>query len=196
MTESMLGLDRLGDEIALLAAHIQAATSRWLEMVAEFDEREGCAAWGCHSCAQWLAWRCSIAPGAAREHVRVARALAGLPLVRAAFARGELSYSKVRALTRITTAANEPELVRMALEATAAQLDRIVGAYRGVLRIDDEREVDYRRHLAYRWEEDGSLSLSGRLAAADGALFLRALEAARESARAVPEQDGGPTAAP
>src|SRR5204862_7361804 len=77
-------------------------------------------------------------------------------------------------------------------EATAAQLERIVGAYRGVARVEKERETDYKRHLAYGWEEDGSLAFRGRLGAADGALFLRALEAARELARATPAQEGGP----
>src|SRR3989442_1033352 len=99
--EGRLTIDELGEEIATLAAHVHAAMCRWLCLVAEFDGREGWAAWGCRSCAEWISWRCSIAPGAAREHVRVARRLADLPLVRAAFARGELSYSKVRALTRV-----------------------------------------------------------------------------------------------
>jgi hypothetical protein len=84
-------LEELGDEITTLAARIHAETCRWLELVAEFDEREGWAEWGCKSCAHWLAHTCALAPSAAREHVRVARRLAELPVIRAAFARGELS---------------------------------------------------------------------------------------------------------
>src|SRR5205085_12670754 len=78
-------LELLEREICELAAHLAAATCRWLLLIAEFDEREGWAEWGVCSCAHWLSWRCSIAPRSAREHVRVARALAGLGAVREAF---------------------------------------------------------------------------------------------------------------
>src|SRR3954470_3102037 len=94
-------LELLEREISELAAHIHAATCRWLLLVGEYDRREGWAEWGCKSCAQWLSWRCSLAPSAAREQVRVARQLAELPLIAAAFGRGELSYSQVRALSRV-----------------------------------------------------------------------------------------------
>src|SRR5437762_8736420 len=90
-----LTLDRLGDEIAELSAHLDAATVRLPELIRQFDVRDG---WntGFSSCAAWLAWRVGFAPGAAREHVRVARALGTLPLLSHALARGELSYAKVR----------------------------------------------------------------------------------------------------
>src|SRR5215468_9185462 len=99
---SNVELERLGDEIAELAAHLDAATARLLDLIRDFDERGG---WGngFASCAHWLGWRVGLALGAAREHVRVARALGTLPRLRDALARGELSYSKVRALTRVAT---------------------------------------------------------------------------------------------
>src|SRR5438270_6660147 len=86
-------LDRLGDEIAELSAHLDAATARLLDLIREFDARGG---WnnGFRSCAAWLSWRVGFAPGAAREHVRVARALGTLPLLARAPARGELCYGK------------------------------------------------------------------------------------------------------
>ena len=102
-----LPLERLEHEITELAAHIHAATCRWLLLVAELDRREGWASWGAISCAEWLSWRCGIAPGAAREQVRVARALSSLPLMRAAFERGELSYSKARAISRVAEPSTE-----------------------------------------------------------------------------------------
>jgi Domain of unknown function (DUF222) len=95
----VLSLDQLQDEIAALASHIYAGTYRWLELVGELDRRGGFTESGCGSCAEWLAWRCALEPRAAREHVRVARRLPELPLMHGAFARGELSYAKVRALT-------------------------------------------------------------------------------------------------
>jgi hypothetical protein len=105
-------MDRLGDEIAELSAHLEAATARLLDLIREFDARKG---WGngFRSCAHWLSWRIGLDPGAARERVRVARALGGLPLLAAALARGELSYAKVRALTRVATAETEARLLHV-----------------------------------------------------------------------------------
>src|SRR5437763_3882173 len=83
------------------AVRMAAATAAWLRLIAEFDERGGWHGVGIKSCAHWLAWQCGLGPGAAREHVRVARALQRLPLIEAAFGEGRVSYAKVRALTRI-----------------------------------------------------------------------------------------------
>ena len=89
-------LGMLEREITELAAHIHAATCRWLLMVAELDHRGGWADWGCKSCAHWLSWRCGVALNAAREQVRVARCLGALPEIRSAFAHGRLSFSQAR----------------------------------------------------------------------------------------------------
>ena len=184
-------LERLEREIGELAAHIHAATCRWLGLVAEYDRREGWAEWGCKSCAQWLSWRCALAPPAAREQVRVARRLLELPLIREAFGRGELSYSQVRALSRVATAELESSLLELARYATAAQLERTLRAYRGVV----ERELSPadaahgERYLVCEHDDDGSLLIRGRLPAEEGALVLGALDAARDSLR------GGPHAA-
>src|SRR5216110_3451079 len=94
---SVRELDRLGDEIAELSAHLEAATARLLDLIREFDARQGWSN-GFTSCAHWLSWRVGLDPGAAREKVRVARALGTLPLLASALARGEISYSKVRAV--------------------------------------------------------------------------------------------------
>ena len=104
-------LDRLGDEIAELSAHLDAATARLLTLIREFDARGG---WntGFPSCAEWLGWRVGLDNGAARERVRVARALGTLPRLAEALARGELSYAKVRALTRVATPETEARLAR------------------------------------------------------------------------------------
>jgi hypothetical protein len=124
-------LEELEHEICELAAHLAAATCRWLLLVAEFDQRGGWADWGAKSCVQWLCWRCSIGPVAAREHVRVARRLLELPLVRGAFAAGELTYCKVRAITRVATPEIEQDLVDIARHAAGAQLEKLVRLYGG-----------------------------------------------------------------
>ena len=182
-------LELLEREICELASRIHAATCRWLELVAEYDAREGWAQWGCRSCAHWVSWQCGIAPGPAREHVRVARRLRELPVVRAAFSDGELSFSKVRALTRVERIEREQELVDLARHATASQLERLLRAYRGV--VAAERAAAGGR--AQRWlvlehDDDGGVVVRGRLAAEEGALLVAALEAARDelAARDVP----------
>ena len=97
-----ISTDALGEKIAALAARLHAATYELLVLLREFDSRTD---WhgGFASCAHWLHWRTGIALGAAREKVRVAHALATLPLVSATMARGAISYAKVRALTRVAT---------------------------------------------------------------------------------------------
>jgi hypothetical protein len=175
--------DWIEREIGELAAHIAAAMCRWLELIAEFDRRGAHEAWGFHSCGAWVAWRCSIDPRSAREHMRVARALGDLPLVGKRFARGELSYSKVRAITRIATPEIEDELVEMARFATAAQLERLVRGFRRSVSLETAEAAHRDRFLTWEWEEDGSLRVRGRLAPEDGALFLQAIESGRDAIR-------------
>jgi hypothetical protein len=179
MSWSDLSDEELDDEIATLASHIYAGTCRWLELVAELDRRGG---FGGSTVAEWLAWRCALSPRAAREHVRVARRLVELPLVHEAFARGELSYAKVRSLTRVATQRSEEELLELARHLTASQLDRAVGAYRRVTAAD-ANAVEDAAYVGYSWDPDGSLVVRARLAPEDGALFVRGLEAARDSLR-------------
>ena len=130
--EHIAELDRLGDEIALLSAHLNAATARLLDLIRVFDAREGWAN-GFRSCAAWLSWRVGLDGGAAREKVRVARALGTLPRLAGALAGGELSYSKVRALTRVATPETEERLLAVGRAGTAEHVERIV---RGRRRVD------------------------------------------------------------
>jgi hypothetical protein len=182
-------LAALEDELTELAAEINAGTCRWLELVAEFDRREGWGGPGLRSCAHWLSWRCAVSPGEAREQVRVASRLHELPVLRAAFARGELSYSKMRALTRVAEEACEEVLLEVARYLTAAQLERALSAYRRVTN-EEAQDAHERESVSYFWDEDGSLVLRARLPAEDGALLLRALEAARDSLRERRREDG------
>ncbi len=177
-------LEWLESEITELAAHINAATCRWLLLVAEFDRREGWGTWECRSCAHWLNWKCGIDLGAARERVRVARALGELPEITASFAAGQLSYSKVRALTRVATPETEAALLEMARQGTASHLERIVRAYRKAQRadeVDQANRVHEDRFLRWHHDDDGSFVLQARLTPEQGALVCKALERAREA---------------
>jgi hypothetical protein len=181
-TDERVALERLGDEIAELAAHVHAATGRLLLRLSDFDRREGWV--GFRSCAHWLSWRTGIAPGAAREKVRVARALDGLPLLAGALGRGELSYAKVRALTRVATPSNEADLLELARQSSAAQVERVVRAWRRADRLEeaaDERARHRSRSLTIHPDEDGMVVVRGRLDPEVGALLERALEAATEA---------------
>src|SRR5499426_1161789 len=133
-------LDRLGDEIAELSAHLDAATARLLDLIREFDARGG---WnnGFRSCAAWLSWRIGLDMGAARERVRAARALGTLPLLAHALARGELSYAKVRALTRVATQETEERLLAVGKAGTAEHVERIVRGWRAVDRKAEVRDA-------------------------------------------------------
>ncbi|MGQ0465213.1 MAG: DUF222 domain-containing protein [Sporichthyaceae bacterium] len=171
-------LEGLGERIVEGAGHLAAATGTWLGMVAEFDRRGGWAGTGIVSCAHWLTWRCGIGAGTAREHVRVARALEGLPLLAAELAAGRLSYSKVRAVTRVANSANEVDLVNLALCSTGAQLESVVRGLRKAKDLADVQDRHVRRSVSWHWAEDGMLVLKARLSPEDGALLLAALEAA------------------
>ena len=135
---SSCGDSRLAREITLLSAQMNVANFRLLKLINEFDIRGGWRSGGAmRSCAHWLAANCGMAIGAAREKVRVARRLAKLPEVEKAFSSGDLSYSKVRAISRVATDSNEGFLVMMAEQTSASHLEKLVGKYQPV----DELEL-------------------------------------------------------
>ena len=174
-------LSQLALEITSGAVRLAAATAAWLRLVAEFDRREGWHAVGVLSCAHWLAWQCGMSPGAAREHVRVARALTTLPRLTAAFTEGRLSYSKVRALTRVAEPDTEESLLEFALAATASQTERLVRQWR---RADasDAATLSLKRQFEYWWDDDGMLVLRVRLEPDQGAHLLTAIDSLAERA--------------
>ena len=177
-------LEDLADEIATLAAHIHAATHRLLTLIAQFDRLRGWELGGHASCAHWLHVRTGIDLGAAREKLRAARALESLPLTSAAMARGQLSFSKVRALTRVATGANEGELLELACGATTAQLERMMRAWKKGSRQDEaERErLRYEsRTLSIYADDDGMYVVRGLLPPEVGALLMRATDAASDA---------------
>ena len=177
----MRPIDELAAEICTLTGRINAANHRWLMLVAEYDRRNGWSDGATQSCAHWLNWKCGIAMGAAREKVRVARALENLPKVSAAMACGGLSYSKVREITRVADARTEDYLLMIAEHGTAAHVEKLVRAYR---RCQDAEELSrearqqQNRSVSYRYDDDGSIVLTCRLPAEAGARLLKALELA------------------
>ncbi len=177
-------IDALGDRIATLAAHLHAAEHRFLVLIAAFDACEGFGVYGCRSCAQWLSWRTGIAPGPARERVRVARALTQLPRISEAMSQGRLSYSKVRALTRVATPETEEDLLEFGLTGTAAHVERLVRGWRRVERQEaesDERLRHEQRYLNLFTDHHGIVRIEGALDPEVAAVLRKALEAAADA---------------
>jgi uncharacterized protein DUF222/HNH endonuclease len=170
----------LGHQIIELAGHLNAANYRFLALLAEFDRRKGWHCGATRDCAHWLNWKCGINLGAAREKVRTAHALEKLTLTSAAMERGELSYSNVRAITRVATPENEHYFVGIALHGTAHHVETLVRAYRRSeeQELSREHQQQLHREVRYYWDNDGSLVLKARLPADVGALVLKAMESA------------------
>jgi len=176
-------LARLGERIAELAAGINAAESRMMALLADFDRRGG---WkdGFGSCAEWLAWKIGITIGPARERVRAARALENLPQTADALREGTISYAKVRALTRVATPASETELLEFARAGSAARLERMVRMWKKLSR-DEELTAEQARHRSRTFsmfvDGDGMYVVKGRLEPEVGAVLMRAVEAASDA---------------
>jgi hypothetical protein len=169
----------LENEIATLSAHIHAASYRLIELLAEFEAVSGWQGWA--SPAHWLQWRCGFSLNAAREKFRVARSLPSLPLIRAAFRKGELSFAQVRALTRVAKPENEATLLMWAKHSTASQLERFVRLYRRYGENEAAMAQHRGRRFSYWEEEDGMVSFRIRLPAEQAAVVLKAIQAAQDS---------------
>jgi len=181
---STRNLATLEDEITELAAHLNAATYRLLTLIREFDERHGWSGAGMKSCAHWLNWKCGIDMGAAREKVRVAYALDALPQISSALRSGRVSFSKVRAMTRVATPQNEDYLLMIADHGTASHVERLVRNYRKVKRSEAlarDNQHHALRELNWYIDDDGSYVLKARLSPEQGARIAQALHVAMET---------------
>jgi len=180
--------EQLESKITELWGHLNAATYRFLTLIAEFDREQAYERHGLIGTAQWLNWQCGIGPVAAREKVRVARALEQLPEISQAFESGEISYSKVRAMTRVATPANESVLVHVARYGTAAHVEKLVRKYHWTQRRDAGKlaQAQYEhRHVNYFFDVDGELILQARLPPEAGAIIRKALEIAVDALHGV-----------
>ncbi|MFT4926733.1 MAG: hypothetical protein ACI8WB_002831 [Phenylobacterium sp.] len=170
----------LAAQITLLAAYINAATYRFLKFLAEFDRRQGWGGVGISSCAQWLNWKCGISDNAARERVRIAHCLENLPLINKAFENGAVSYSKVRAMTRVATDDNEEYLLSVANYGTANQMEKLVRKYEKVEKNQQKSQQpqDHQqlRELTCRQDDNGMWNIHIKLPQEEGGLVVKAIE--------------------
>jgi len=176
-------LAEIEDQITELAAHIHAATFQLLELIREFDEREGWSGPGLRSCAHWLNWKIGLSLGAAREKVRVAHALKVLPMISDDFRQGRISFSKVRAMSRVATPETEEYLLMIARHGTASHVEKLVSQFRKVKRIE-AMEAEEQRHdlreLDWHVDDDGSYVFKARLTPEQGERVVKAIESAMD----------------
>jgi hypothetical protein len=174
-------IDELDAAICRLASRVNAVNYQMLVLVREFDDRMGYAKWGYPSCAEWLSWRCGISLSAAREKVRTAQALRDLPGISLAFREGRLSYTKVRALTRVAPLHGEDALLCYALDSTAPDVEERCRQIRNVQpdSVADARRTWQARYLsAYRNAARGTLCMRVELPLELGELVMKAIERA------------------
>ena len=179
-------IDDLDRAIVTLAARINAETYELLVLIRQFDERAGWLKWGLGNCAEWLHYRCDLSMNAAREKVRVAHALKTLPSIAAAFSSGNLSYSKVRAMTRVAGSHNEDELLSFASKTTTANLEERCRELKcgtpdsldGAQRAFANRSLRISRNA-----ERGTMTISVELPMETGELLEKALDKARDDDR-------------
>jgi hypothetical protein len=190
--ESDARLERM-DRVAVLYGEITAATREFLRAVAECDRHRDWAEAGFASCVDWLAWRIGISRMTASEKVRAARALEDLPLISEAMGRGELSFTKVRALTRVATPESEAELLDYARANSAASLERLVRGWKTLDRAGEQR-VERLRHrmrsFSFFPDGEGMYLVRGRLTPEVAAVLMRAVEAASDALYARGGTDG------
>jgi len=181
--ESDARLERM-DRVAVMYGEITAATREFLRALAESDRHRDWAEEGFGSCAEWLAWRIGVTRNTANEKVRAALALEGLPLISAAMDRGEISFTKVRALTRAGTPENEAELLEFAKSSSAAGLEKLIRGWKRDSRGAEarrERARHARRNFSVFPDEDGMYVVRGLLDPEVGAVLMRAIEAAGDA---------------
>ena len=178
--QNVAGVELQG-RIGVLAARIHAATAELVLLTAELDDDGAWAESGMRSCAHWLSINIGVDVYTGGEMVRAGHALELLPLLRAAFEEGRLSFDKIRAVTKVATAAEDEVWTEMALHASGAQLARICRGVRQALDVDDPRRAGdalLNRGVRTWWRDDGMLELMAVLPPEDGAIVVAAIEAA------------------
>lgn len=176
--DAALSIDELGSRIVGLAGRVAAATCRWLLLVAEFDARDGCARFGLATTARWVSHYCGLSHRTAVEHVRVAKALAAFPELAREMSAGRLSYSQVRAISRVPADGEHQvvrDLIELAEHGTAAHLETVARGVRTVERNERGAEPT-EEYVKHGWTNASMSSTSARLLPERGAFLHRAIE--------------------
>jgi hypothetical protein len=177
------------DEVTTWAGRMAAGEAQLLLYVGELDARNAWSGGGVLSCVHWLSWRCGMGAKVASDRVRIARALRTLPKTFAAFAAGQVSFTQVRAITRVAVPEDEAKYLGIAKAATGQQLERLVRGIRRARSLNvpkKDRPKITTPQLRISHDQDGTMHISIRISAEDGAAVLAALEAGQTDFAALP----------
>lgn len=167
------------DRIRTLCAFATMKEHELITLIREFDDSGAWARQGCLTCAHWLSWKVGMGPAAGRERIRVAKALGEMKKIDAHFAEARISYSKVRAITRVATAENEALLLDIARYSTASQLESFCSRFRSCMQADKPQASELKRRVSVRYDDDGTMRINVVLPADEGARLLAAVESGR-----------------
>jgi hypothetical protein len=170
----------VADRILDAGRSLAHSQHRLVVLAAEFDESDEWWASGAGTAAHWLAAQLDVCVATAREWIRIGKALRDLPALAAAFERRELSYAKMRALTRVAEPDTEVALVELGRAVPAGRLGHALAAWSQRHEDHAERDARHRRDrsLRHRVEADGMVTITLHLPPEDAQAVLRAVEAA------------------
>lgn len=174
-------IEEIDAAIGRLSRQMNAFNYELMIMIREFDERGGWLKWGFTDAVSWLRWRCDLSANAARDKLRVAHALKKLPVMSKAFEHGELSYSKVRSLTRIATSENEAGLIEQAAVLSASNVEALCRQRLNTKKAatDSANRSHAKRSLRlWQSENTGMMTVAIDLTIDEGKLFEKAIEKA------------------
>ena len=175
MNDRQTRADALLQELVTMNARIAGAQYRQLWIIRELEDVIDLAF---DTYPRYLAYRCGMSLKWSYEFIRVARALASLPAIAKLFEEGRITYSKVRIVTRVATAETDAKYAKLALEGPVHFLEDIVRAHKQILHVETQR-LEARRYVDISTDDDGMIVIRARLAPDEGALFKKALDAAK-----------------
>lgn len=174
-------------QVKRLTQALDRGTCKLIRLLPTFDRHQGWAEDGQRSCVAWLNTYCGMSLSAAHDRCRVAYALEKLPIITQLFMLGELSWSKVRAITRIATPENETELASQALLMSASALEQLARQHRDVKTQDQNNQENEKanrqyqnRTVHYRFDHHGMVTIHASLPPLEGAAVLKSLARAED----------------
>ena len=167
----------LRSAVVNMAAGINLADWKFIKLIVAMYRSRAWSEAGYCSLSNWLDHRCGLGPVASRERVRIGLALTRLPCLDQAFQNGEISYSKVRTVTRIANPETERFLLALARTSSAFELERVVRTYErsGGAAAPTDAALYQARSLTWHYE-NGMVMIQATLPADQGAMVVKALQ--------------------
>ena len=182
--------DHLIERADLLNARVCSTQLEFLDVLAQLDGREAWEEWGAQDMCHWISLRYGISYFRAERWLAAAHALKDLPLIREAFACGELSLDKVVELAQFATAETEQVLMEWAMRVSAGRIRHQAELLRRAER-DEGAQVDSDRTVTWSYYDQGRrFGLTADLPAADGVVVAKALDRLADRVPVMPGEEG------